>query len=321
MSRQSGWAAAIGVVLALTLAACGSNAPRAAMPPFRLIGNWTGEQWRAIGPTLGGPMDQSSTNICQSGGPTCMDAVVGEMSRRIAQLDCSHLAPFAAMYRQVSIEVRKSYDADRYGNPPYVAHLDSVFATLYFHALDSWRSGNRSVVPQVWRIAFSAAQHQRVSTFGDMLLGMNAHISRDLPFALASVGLRLPDGRTAIPDVVAVNKDIFNAQAPLLATIRAAYDPTTGPPRTFPKWLSPNKVPQIISAWRLEAIVNARDLLNAKSAAARVQVETRIDDTATLRSLLIYDATMLKHPKSYNARHNGYCAGHASAADLTASTL
>jgi hypothetical protein len=224
------------------------------------------------------------------------------------------------MYRQVSMEVRESCDADRYGNPPYVAHLDSVFSTLYFHALDSWRFGQpqrcaAGVADRVLGRPEPACQH-----LGDMLLGMNAHISRDLPFALASVGPRLPDGRSAIPDVVAVNKDIFRAEAPLLATIRVAYDPTTGQPPTLPKWLSPNKVPQIIAAWRLEAITNAKDLIDARSAAARAQVETRIDDTATLRSLLIYKATVLKQPGAYNARRNAYCAIHASAADLDAPT-
>ena len=145
----------------------------------------------------GGQLDPSSSNICESGEPACMDAVVDEMSRRIAALGCSHLAPFATMYRQVSAEIRASVDARRYADPAYVAHLDSVFATFYFHALDSWRAGRRNQVPQAWRMAFSAADNGQVSTLGDMLLGMNAHISRDLPFALASVGLRYPDGRSA----------------------------------------------------------------------------------------------------------------------------
>ncbi len=268
-----------------------------------------------LGPTLGGPLNPKSTNVCDSGGPDCMNAVVSEMSRRIKSLGCSHLAPFAAMYRQVSIEVRKSYDADAYGSPPYVAHLDSVFATLYFHALDSWRTGDRAAVPQAWRIAFSAAQNQRVSTFGDMMLGMNAHISRDLPYALADIGMKLPNGHSAVADAVAVNRDIFRAQPILLATIRAAYDPKTDPPPGLPKWLKPSEVPKIIAAWRLEAIANARELLSAHSQAAKLQIETRINDTATLRALLIYNSTMLKQPAIYNARRNGYCAAHVQAAN------
>lgn len=236
-----------------------------------------------------------------------MDAVVAEMNRRIDALGCSHLAPFATMYKWVSNEVLISMGTRRYRDPAYVAHLDSVFATFYFHAIDSWRAGDRSAVPQAWQMAFSAAQHQRVSTLGDMLLGMNAHISRDLPFALASIGLTEPGGVDADPDVVAVNGDIFRSETPMMAQIKKWFSPDLSPPAGLPKWLTPSKVPEVIAQWRLEAIANARDLINAKSVPARAQVETRIDDEAALRSLLIYKATALSNPGTANAARNAYC--------------
>ena len=298
------------VCLGLALCSCNGTPPLAHLPPFGVIGNWTGPQWRTIGPTLGGTLEPASSNICDSGRPACMAAVVSAMSQRIAALGCSHLAPFAAMYRQVSAEIKDSVDARRYADPAYVSHLDSVFATLYFHALDSWRAGRRNQVPQAWRMAFSAAQSGRVSTLGDMLLGMNAHISRDLPYALATVGLRFPDGRDATGDVVAVNADIERAQQPMLAEIRAHYDPTLGPPRNLPRWVTPSEVPKIIAQWRLEALANARALLDAHSTAARVEVETRIDTNATLRSLLIWRATAYADPARQRAPRDAYCSAH-----------
>jgi hypothetical protein len=159
-------------------------------------------------------------------------------------------------------------------------------------------------------MAFSAAQNHRVSTLGDMLLGMNAHISRDLPYALATVGLRYPNGRDATGDVVAVNADIQRAQQPMLATIRAQYDPKLGPPRNLPRWVKPSEVPKIIAQWRLEALANARALINARSPAARAEVETRIDTNATLRSLLIWRATAYANPARQSAPRDAYCAGH-----------
>jgi hypothetical protein len=296
--------------LALALAGCNGTLPLARLAPFRVIGDWTGNQWRSIGPTLGGELDPASSNICDSGQTACMSAILAEMSRRIAALGCSHLAPFATMYRQVSREIKASAEARRYADPAYVVHLDAVFSTFYYHALDSWRAGRRDEVPQVWRIAFSAAGGRRVSTLGDMLLGMNAHISRDLPYALATVGLRYPDGLGATADVVAVNKDIERATQPMLAQIRAAYDPSLGPPRDLPNWVHPSEVPKIIAQWRLEAIANARDLLDAHSVAARVEVETRIDTTATLRSLLIWRATAYADPARDSAPRDAYCAAH-----------
>ena len=50
-------------------------------------------------------------------------------------------------------------------------------------------------------------------------------------------------------------------------------------------------MPELISAWRNEALENARRLLDAGSPAARERIETAIDANATLRSLLIWRAT------------------------------
>jgi hypothetical protein len=240
------------------------------------------------------------------------------MSRRISALGCSHLAPFASMYRQVSEEVRASALAHRYADPPYVVHLDSVFSTLYYHAIDAWRAGRRNEVPQAWQVAFAAADGQTVTALGDMLLGMNAHISRDLPYALATVGLRNPDGSNATGDVIAVNRDIQRATQPMLAAIRARYEPSLQPPSGLPHWANARELPAIISAWRLEAIRNARDLLAAHSTASLVQVETRIDTTAALRALLIWRATALTHPARQNAERNAYCARHGGVPEATA---
>ena len=299
---------AVGIVLAL--AGCNGSLALAPLPPFAVIGARSGPQWKAIAPALGGKLDLASGNICDSGKPACMTEVVAEMSRRIASLGCSHLAPFATMYREVSAEIRTSAAAGRYHDPAYVVHLDATFSTFYYHALDSWRAGHRNAVPQAWRVAFSAADDQHVSALGDMLLGMNAHISRDLPYALATVGLRYPDGRDATADVIAVNRDIERATQPMLAQIRARYEPSLQPPRGLPHWVSARELPKIISAWRLEAIANARDLLSADNAAARAEVETRIDTTATLRALLIWRATALAHPGRENAARNAYCVAH-----------
>jgi uncharacterized protein DUF5995 len=298
----------VGVLMVLALSACNGSLPEAPQPPFGVIGPWTGSVWRAIGPGLGGPLDPSSSNICQSGKPACMNAVVGEMTQRLNALGCSQLAPFQAMYRWVSREVRISVQRHRYRDPAYVTHLDAVFSTLYYHALDDWRSGHVAAVPQVWRMAFSAAAHHQVSTLGDMLLGMNAHVSRDLAFALASVGLKEPGGASAVPDVVAINADIDRAQGPTLAEERAAYDPELSLPRGVPHWLTVNRIPELIAQWRLEAIQNARALIDASSHAARVEIETRIDDTATLRSLLIWRATAYVHPAADSAARDAYCA-------------
>jgi len=162
-------------------------------------------------------------------------------------------------------------------------------------------------VPRAWRIAFSAAQSHRVSALGNLLLGMNAHISRDLPYALAAVGLRLPDGRNAVPDVLAVNRDIARSQAPALAGVARRFDPTVREVDQLGQVGDPRQIGQVIAAWRLEAVDNARRLLAARTRVERLRVDTEIDANATLRALLIADATAYPSPRHDAEARLRYC--------------
>jgi hypothetical protein len=288
-----------------------------------VVGHWSSPQWDAIAERLRPHADTASSNACTAGTPACMDDVVAEMTQRLDRLasSCSDLAPFALMYRQVSNEVRGSVQARRYQSPAYVAHLDSVFATLYFRALDEWRLGRHDQVPRPWRIAFSSAVSHRVSALGDLLLGMNAHISRDLPYSLAAVGLNLPDGRDGVPDVLAVNDDIARSQGPALAGVARRFDPTVRDTDQFEgpdepaqigqlklgKIGDPRKIGKVIAAWRREAVDNARRLLAARTHAERLRVDTAIDAHATLRALLIADATAYRSPKRDAEARLRYC--------------
>ena len=292
------------LLCALALAGCGADPSTTALGPAPLVPGSAGPEWRVLAPTLAGPAD-----ACRPDPARCMDTVVGEMSRRLSALArrCDHRAPFLLMYRQVSREVGRSVRTVAYRDPAYVARLDAVFATLYFHAADSWRLGRRNEVPRAWRMAFSAAGGRTVSALGDMLLGMNAHISRDLPYAIAAVGLRLPDGSDATPDVVAVNDDIGRSQEPMLRAIKRRFDNTVSSAPRLSRWLDADEVAPIIAAWRREALENARDLLSAPDDAARHAVETRIDTNAALRSLLIWRETAYRDKRAAMVR-SAYCA-------------
>ena len=138
--------------------------------------------------TLAPALDPNSDNACNRGDAACLVTVVEEMSRRLRQLaaTCDHAAAFAFMYRAVTVGV-KDAGGRMFSSEASLNHLDAIFASLYFNAIDAWRADRVADVPEAWQIAFEAARDRRVFGIGDMLLGMNAHISRDLPFALAAV--------------------------------------------------------------------------------------------------------------------------------------
>ena len=107
------------------------------------------------------------------------------MNRRFDPLadSCDHDAIFALSYLRTTEEYRRTIeDPDFFEDTGFVNHEDAVFAAYYFDAYDDWRHDRTTEVPPAWRIAFQAADDGEVSAAGNMFLGMNAHIQRDLPF-------------------------------------------------------------------------------------------------------------------------------------------
>ena len=87
---------------------------------------------------------------------------------------------------------------------------------------------------------------------GDLLLGMNAHINRDLPFVMAAVGLVAPDGSTRKVGYDAVERWLYDATAPLMAEFAARFDPTmddSNDPFGGGYWATF----QLVSGWRENA--------------------------------------------------------------------
>lgn len=299
----------VATVLALlaslaALAGCGepAGAPPLAHPTGLDRG---GEQWRAIDATLGGPPDARSQNVCMRGGRECVRAVVGEMTRRLDALGavCDHRAPFALMYLRVTDGVPGA----RFHDDRWVSHLDALFARLYFRAFDAWRSGRRAAVPEAWRISFEAARDRDTTGLGDMLLGMNAHISRDLAYALAEAGLRESDGTSAKVDFDAVNDLLAKVQRPMLNEESRRFDPTVK------RFTSPllgvyqSDITSVLAGWRTEAWYNAKRLLAASSPAASRAVAETIDRSAAARARLIQTATAYPVAGGSTATRDAYC--------------
>ena len=72
--------------------------------------------------------------------------------------------------------------------------LDVRFANLYFDAIDAWALGRD--VPEAWAPLLERAEHIDISPLRFALAGMNAHINRDLPVAVAQSAARAPDEDT-----------------------------------------------------------------------------------------------------------------------------
>ena len=229
-------------------------------------------------------------DTCARGEGTCVRAVVDEMDSRLEPLaaSCDHKAAFAFMYRQVTDAVARA-EPGFFRSAASLDRLDVVFASFYFDAYDTWRHGRRSNVPEAWRIAFAAADERRVQGIGDMLLGMNAHISRDLPFALER--LRRAGRTVAKRDFDRVNVLLVRVQGPMLKEAARRFDPGVDDFSVPVLDVDDRTVGQLLAAWREEAWLNARRLASASTPARRRAVEQTIEQSAALRALAIRTAT------------------------------
>lgn len=253
----------------------------------------------------------SSDDDCQAGKPNCLDKTLRELAK-IHDLNgqsCSHNAVFSLAYLRMTQYYGYTRDIPGYyQDVPFANHQDAVFARYYTDAFWNWKNGNRSEVPQAWLYAFDAAKNKRVTANGDLLLGMSAHINRDLPYVVAAVGTVAPDGSSRKLDYTKVEQWLYSATEPMLAEAAQRFDPTLDDAND-PFGLSYAVLFQMVSAWRENAWRNAEALLAAPNAAARQLVENRIesDANAIAQGILLTQSYGLLNTTT--ARDN-WCAAH-----------
>jgi len=254
----------------------------------------------------------SSDNDCVAGRPNCLNGTLKEQSRIADDTasTCSHNAVFARAY----VRMTQLYGYTRaipgyYQDVPYFNHVDAVFARYYTDAYYNWKSGDRTDVPQAWLTAFDAAKGKKVSGTGDLLLGMNAHINRDLPYVMAAVGLVAPDGSSRKPDYDAVEAWLYDATAPLIAEFAARFDPTmddSQDPFGIGNWT----LFQLVSGWRENAWRNAEALVNAPTPAARALVAQNIETQANLAAQSILTSQSYVPLLQSSGPRDTFCAAH-----------
>jgi len=252
----------------------------------------------------------SSADDCAAGRPACVKATIKDMERRFAPLasDCAHNAIFSLAYLRTTQEyARTAADPEFFDDARFVNHEDAVFAQFYFDAYDSWAAGRRSEVPEAWIIAFDAARNREVSGSGNLMLGMNAHVNRDLPYVLAAIGLVKPDGSSRKPDHDRVNIMLNRVVQPLMAEEAQRFDPTMDDIAT-PYGLTYTALLQALVEWRETAWRNAERLVAAPDAQAREAVAQDIEAYATATARTLVAQHGYTPPLTTSAQRDAYCA-------------
>lgn len=298
-------AAPLAAVVATVASVVPAGAARADDPPF--VG------WSAALPSLSWTYQPNSSDDCVAGRITCVDRTITAMRKRLDPLaaSCDHAAVFSLAYLRTTEVYRRTAETPGfYQDPGYVNHEDATFAALYFSAFDNWSAGRLAKVPPAWRIAFDAGANRRVSGVGDLLLGMNAHVNRDLPFTLAAIGLTAPDGSSRKPDHDKVDEMLNQVVEPLIDEEAARFDPQIEP-LTTPYGVGYTGLMQLLVAWRESAWRQAEQLVAAPDDATRDRVASSIEAQAALNAKAIVAATSYLAPVNSTRSRDQFCADRA----------
>ena len=139
------------------------------------------------------------------------------------------------------------------------------------------------------------------------MLGISAHINRDLPIVLATIGLTNPvTGESRKPDHDKVNA--FLARVALDPAVQASWDPTyiSGIPGTP----TTSVLLSLIQSWREAAWRWAERLIGAQTAAEEADVILQIEWYAYQTGLALQASNAYVAPLQTSAARDIYCAQH-----------
>jgi hypothetical protein len=248
---------------------------------------------------------------CRKATMRCFKDTIARMRKLRARLRCDHRAVFATTYLLLTVQMRDTIHKHPrfFKDLRWLIYEDTVFANFYFDAIKANERGKP--VPEAWKIAFDTAKRGDANGGQDMLLGINAHVQRDMPFVLATVGIRTKKGATRKPDHDVVNQILSDAYEPIVSAIGRRYDSLVT--ITNASWNPVDDIAglEMVKGWREGVWRNAERLLAAKTRAERRQVADSIETNAATWARLIASGQV---PPGYRAQRDAYCrAGGAKA--------
>jgi Family of unknown function (DUF5995) len=260
-------------------------------------------------PTASNPQPRP-VPFCKKAKPKCVQVTIKRLRRLRNDLGCDHRAVFATTYleltKQIRADMRKGLVKREMIDPKYLYTEDAVFANMYFDVVRAWDRGEP--VPGAWQVAFQAAAANDKAGVQDMLLGINAHVQNDMPFVLASMGLRTKDGRSRKPDHDFTNGTLNRGYERVVAAVRERFDPSMDLSNSPLIPLDDLAGLELTRVWREVVWRNAERLLNARNDAERTRVAESIEEYAALNARLIAAAGL----PGYGAERDAYCAAGPS---------
>jgi hypothetical protein len=268
--------------------------------------------WNPLLPSVAPGYHPSREKDCVDGSGACIEHTLGQMYARFDRLyaRCDHNALFALTYIRVTEAIRKAILRGFYQEPRFLAHEDRVFARMYFVSTDNWRTGRRQYVPPAWREALDAGRDRSVNGTGNLLMSMNAHVNRDMPFLLDALGLRMPDGSSRKPDHDRGNRVLAPLYDDVLHEMDARFDDSISNYDVPGLLVDDTTLFQILQGWREGVWRHAEMLGRARTPEQRKAVADYIENYALGQAHFIKANTTIKDSSARDARCAAYRRTH-----------
>lgn len=208
----------VPAVCALVIAAWGASAVHAQSAPYVPLTD-------VLPPLYQDAPAEERQDRCGDDGLRCVRFVEAQLAEWERFFGCDHRAVFPTVYRMLTREARLQLEEDPafFDDPAGFGFEALAFYELYEQMITDHLAGRP--IPPAWQTAMGAAQEGDWTALHDMLLAINAHVQRDMPFALAAVGLSLPDGASRKPDHDRFNQTLNAAYQPIVNEVARRYDP------------------------------------------------------------------------------------------------
>ena len=266
--------ASVGLGICLMIALILPAVARAGGAPIPNV-NWNG----LLPPTPGVPASADPATPCGiNAPPSCVDHDIKRLIANWEQFDasCDPRAVIALIDLRATQKFR-TFLSDRRGSAFYenqrrYINLDRALQNGF---LDAFASYEKGTAPPAWKIAFDAALGHHTNAVQDALLGMNAFLQRNMPVALAAIGVGGP-GAASFKSDYNHHNDVFFAAFPSVEDeLGRRYDPLFNLDSTHA--LGEIGGLETLRAWREGAWRNAELLDSAKTPEERTSVMASID--------------------------------------------
>lgn len=189
---------------------------------------------------------------------------LADFSQRLLQLEMTFAdrhdprAVFAAMYVVLTQNGIEAIERGDFEDGDWVGAFMLAFGNFYRQALFDYESGNRDRVPDAWIVAFDTAAEDSVTVFQHALLGIHAHINRDMGYALAEVTPPCDHARRSV-DFARTNRFIVESIDAVEESV-AKYDTDLGNLDTRLRRADERLLKQVLTQWRFGAWRRAKTI-------------------------------------------------------------